>query len=170
MRDYEERDVSTNAPDASTGKTMKSLFTETDTLQRQVGIRLSVLARLLRNTFDRKAASLQATRSQWTMIAIVARYPGSTQRCIAEYLDMSEASAGRLIDKLCQEGLLERRAKEDDRRARVVYVTEAAAPVLAALGEAATENEAQLFKGFSDAELEQMCAFMDRIHANASEG
>lgn len=149
-------------------KSMKSLFFEHDTLQRHVSLRLSVLTRVIRNTFDRRVSALQATNSQWMMIGIAARYPGSTQRSLAEYLDMSEASAGRLIDKLCNEGLLERRAREDDRRAREVYVTDAAKPLLETLSTVASQSEQEFFAGFTDEELLQMRSFLDRIYENAT--
>lgn len=138
--------------------------------KRQVGLRMTVIARLQRNNFDRKVAALSVTRSQWAMIAIVARYPGSTQRTIAEYLEMSEASAGRLIDRLCADGLLERRDRRDDRRARAVYLTAQAEPLLARLGTIAAESEQRMFNGFSDQEIEQMLNFMDRIYENVSRG
>ncbi len=141
-----------------------------ETPRRQVSVRLTVLARLQRNNFDRKVAGLNVTRSQWAMIAVVARYPGSTQRTIAEYLEMSEASAGRLIDRLCADGLLERRDRHDDRRARAVYLTDAAGPLLEQLGTSAAESEERMFQGFTDEELLQMRDFMDRIYENASRG
>ena len=75
-------------------------------LKRSIVLRMTVLARLLRSRFDRQVSSLNVTRSQWSMIAVVARKPGATQRMIAEMLEMSEASAGRLIDRLCADGLL----------------------------------------------------------------
>ncbi|MBT0669592.1 MarR family transcriptional regulator [Novosphingobium profundi] len=154
----------------STCKTMKSLFFKGDTIQRQISIRLTVLARLLRNNFDRKVSALNGSLSQWTMIGIAARYPGATQRTLAEHLGISEASAGRLIDKLCTEGLLERADREDDRRARAVHVTDAARPLLETIGQIATESEEKIFKGFSHEELEQMRDFLDRIYANAGKG
>ena len=138
--------------------------------KRQVGLRMTVIARLQRNNFDRKVAALNVTRSQWAMIAIVARYPGSTQRTIAEYLEMSEASAGRLIDRLCADGLLERRDRRDDRRARAVYLTEKAEPLLTKLGAIAAESEQRMFSGFSDEEIEQLLSFMNRIYDNVSRG
>ncbi|MCT2400798.1 MarR family winged helix-turn-helix transcriptional regulator [Novosphingobium mangrovi (ex Huang et al. 2023)] len=138
--------------------------------RRQVGLRMTVIARLQRNTFDRKVATLNVTRSQWAMIVIVARHPGSTQRTIAEFLEMSEASAGRLIDRLCADGLLERRDRRDDRRARAVYLTDKAEPLLAKLGAIASESEQRMFNGFSDEELEQLLNFMDRIYENVSRG
>lgn len=138
--------------------------------KRQVGLRMTVIARLQRNNFDRKVAALNVTRSQWAMIAIVARYPGSTQRTIAEYLQMSEASAGRLIDRLCADGLLERRDRRDDRRARAVYVSEQAGPLLAKLGAIASESEQRMFNGFSEEEIEKLLELMDRIYENVSRG
>jgi len=129
-----------------------------------------VLARLLRNNFDRQVASLNVTRSKWAMIAVVSRAPGATQRQIAEALEMSEASAGRLIDRLCAEGLLERRPRDDDRRARAVYLTSAAEPLLDQLAAIAKVGEERLFKDFTDAELDQLKGYMDRLYENASRG
>ena len=138
--------------------------------KRAVGLRLTVLARLLRNNFDRQVAELHVTRSQWAMIAVVARAPGATQRVIAEALEMSEASAGRLIDRLCADGLLERRERDDDRRARAVYLTDAAEPLLYKLATIARDTEDRMFKGFSEGELDRLQEYVDRIYANVLKG
>ena len=140
-----------------------------DSKQRNIGMRLGILARVLRNNFDRQVASLNVTRSQWAMIAVVARQPGASQRVIAEALEMSEASAGRLIDRLCAEGLLERKAREDDRRARAVFLTDAAEPLLDKLAEIARISEDRLFKGFSEDELDHLKDYIDRLYENTSQ-
>jgi MarR family transcriptional regulator for hemolysin len=115
-----------------------------------------VLARLLRSDFDRQLSKTSITRSQLSLIAVVQGRPGSSQRAIAEILDMSEASAGRLIDRLCADGLLERRERDDDRRARAVYVTDAALPLLSKAREVSQENAERVFQGFSPEQLEQL--------------
>lgn len=138
--------------------------------KRTIGLRLTVIARLLRNNFDRQVATHNVTRSQWAMIAVVSRQPGATQRMIAEMLEMSEASAGRLIDRLCADGLLERRERQDDRRARAVYLAEGAEPLLAKLAEIADLSEERMFQGFDDRELEQLQGYLERIYANVSRG
>jgi MarR family transcriptional regulator for hemolysin len=135
--------------------------------RRSISLRINVLARMLRNIFDRLVGDLSVTRSQWQMIVVVARKPGVTQRTIAEALEISEASAGRLIDRLCAEGLLERRERDDDRRARAVYITEKAEPLLAKLAEIAAVNEELMFKGFSEQELDNLQNYLDRIYQNA---
>lgn len=142
----------------------------TMSLKREIALRFTVLARLLRSNFDRQVAGLNVTRSQWSMIAVVARHPGATQRMVAEMLEMSEASAGRLIDRLCADGLLERRDRDDDRRARAVYLTDKAEPLLARLADIANDAEERMFSGFSNVELDQMQNFVDRIYANLSKG
>lgn len=134
--------------------------------KRNIALRLTVLARLMRNSFDRQVASLNVTRSQWSMIVVVARNPGATQRTIAEALEMSEASAGRLIDRLCAEGLLQRQERYDDRRARAVYLTPAAEPLLAKLYEIGRKGEKAIFSGFSDAELETLEGYLERVYRN----
>jgi DNA-binding MarR family transcriptional regulator len=136
--------------------------------RRNIGLRLTVLARLMRSKFDRIVSDLNVTRSQWAMIAVVSRRPGATQRTIAEALEMSEASAGRLIDRLCADGLLERRDRDDDRRARAVYLTKAAEPLLAKLAEIARKGEEEMFKGFSPDEIDRLEDLLDRLYANIS--
>ena len=126
------------------------------TMKRTISLRISVLARNLRNYFDRQVAALGVTRSQWAMIAVVATNPGATQRMIADTLEMSEASAGRLVDRLCNEGLLTRRSREDDRRAKAIYISEAAEPLLEKLTIIARDSEDRMFKGLSDTEIETL--------------
>lgn len=162
--------MATEAEDKLTGKLGDVLSDKTESPRRQVSLRLTVIARLQRNNFDRLVTELNVTRSQWAMIAVVARYPGSTQRTIAEYLEMSEASAGRLIDRLCADGLLERRDRRDDRRARSVFVTDAAHPLLDKLGLIAAEAEGRMFHGFSDEEVTQLRDYLSRIYDNVSRG
>jgi MarR family transcriptional regulator for hemolysin len=138
--------------------------------KRTIGLRLSTLARALRNNFDREVAALSVTRSQWAMIAVVAHRPGATQRLISETLEMSEASAGRLIDRLCADGLLERRERNDDRRARAIYISDAAEPLLGKLEEFAERVESRLLRGFSPEEITQLEEYLDRIATNAARG
>ena len=123
---------------------------------------------MLRQEFDRAVAELGITRSQWTMIVVVARRPGATQREIAEVLDVSEASAGRLIDRLCADGLLERHEHPDDRRARVVSVTEKARPLLDKLSELGRSNERRVFRDFSETELESLSDLLDKLYRTLS--
>ena len=133
-----------------------------------IGLRLSVIARLLRQDFDRLVSTRGITRAQWTMIVVAARKPGATQREIAEVLEVTEASAGRLIDRLCADGLLERLEKPDDRRARAVHITDKAKPLLECLATVASESEARIFSDFTEAETATFNALLNKLYRRLS--
>ncbi len=122
----------------------------------------------MRKLFDRDLEGWGVTRSQWTAVVVVARQAGATQRTIADALDMSEAAAGRLIDRLCNEGLLERRAKADDKRAYCVFLTDAAQPILERLGVLGAKHEERTFRGLDDSDLKKLSALLGKIYDNIS--
>lgn len=142
---------------------------EDTNLKRAVSLRLTVIARLMRNHFDKNISTRGVTRSQWSLIVVVARNPGASQRTIADALEITEAAAGRLIEKLCSEGLLERRVDKGDKRARRVYLMPAAQPLLEILAKAGMKSEADAFAGITDEELAQFKILLGKVHANLAE-
>src|SRR5579862_8456075 len=136
--------------------------------RRSIALKLTVIARQLRMTFDKSAERSGLTRAKWTLIAAVARNPGATQRTIAQALEVREITAGRLIDRLCSEGYLKRRENPSDRRAYCVYLTPAAQPVLDKLDEVARIYEAELFAGFEERDLEKLSELLDIMSRNLS--
>jgi MarR family transcriptional regulator for hemolysin len=136
--------------------------------RRSISLKLTVLARQMHKRFDQSVASIGVTRSQWTLIAVIARHPAATQREVAEILEMSETSAGRLIDRLCTDGLLERRQKEDDRRAYCVHLTDAAGAIMEKISLIASEHEKDIFAGFRSEDLKKLDDYLNRLSANTA--
>ena len=128
-----------------------------------------MVARQLRLSFDQSAEACGLTRAQWHLIAVASRHPGATQRTIAESLEVREITAGRLVDRLCDEGYLRREEHPSDRRAYCVYLTPAAQPVLNKLDELARLHEEWIFAGFEPEELEKLDALLDKIARNLSD-
>lgn len=135
---------------------------------RSVALKLSIVARQLRVSFDQSAESCGLTRAQWTVIAVVARNPGATQRTVAEALEIAEITAGRLVDRLCEDGYLRREQNPSDRRAYCVHLTPAAEPLLAKLDDLARVHEARIFAGFESEALEKLDSLLERIAQNLS--
>ncbi len=134
--------------------------------KRAIAVKLTVLARQLRQKFDQVVESDGLTRGKWRVIVAVARCPGATQRTIATALEITEVTAGQLIDRLCADGYLERRQHPKDRRAHCVHLTEAAQPLLGRLNEVAKEHEDQTFAGLDDAQLRLLEAMLDKLAGN----
>jgi DNA-binding MarR family transcriptional regulator len=136
--------------------------------RRSVALKLSTVARLLRITFDQSAEDSGLTRAQWHLVAAVSRHPGATQRTIAEALEVREITAGRLVDKLCDEGYLRREENPTDRRAYCVYLTSKAQPLLDKLDDLAKVHEQAIFAGLQAEDLERIDSFLEQISRNLS--
>ena len=125
-----------------------------------------MVARQLRISFDQKVERSGLTRASWQLIAVVARHPGATQRLIADALEVREITAGRLIDRLCAEGILERRENPQDRRAYCVYLTPAAKPMLDKIDELAKVHESEIFAGFETRDLDRLDELLEGMARN----
>src|ERR1700730_3282426 len=148
---------------------MGSIITALRNRRRSVALKLSIVARQLRVTFDQSAEQSGLTRAQWHLIAVVARNPGATQRTIAEALEVREITAGRLVDRLCDDGYLRRDENPSDRRAYSVYLTPVAQPLLDKLDDLAKLHEAAIFAGFEADDLERLDTLLDAIARNLSD-
>lgn len=138
-----------------------------ETLKRTITMKLAVIARQMRAQFDEQTIStLGVSRSQWTVIAVLASFPGATQREIAETLEISEVSAGRIVDRLCSEGLVERRRKEEDRRAHAVFLTEAGENLTSRLSDVARDTEESVFEGVEREDLKTFSNVLEQMAAN----
>lgn len=127
---------------------------------------MTVVARQIRMRFDEEAERAGVTRAHWTLIAAVARMPGATQKTIAGLLQISEVSAGRLIDKMSSEGMIVRQTDDTDRRAYRLHLTDAARPLLNELGVIARENETRVFAGLSEDELRELDRLLGVVARN----
>jgi MarR family transcriptional regulator for hemolysin len=137
-----------------------------DERKKALAMKLTVIARQLWLEFDQDAEKIGLTRAKWSVVAEANRDPGATQRSIATRLQVTDVTAGRLIDRLCAEGLLERHENPEDRRAYRVYPTEPAQPMLAKLQELATDHAREAFAGFAEAELAQLDALLESLARN----
>ena len=94
-------------------------------LQPNVGALLYDVARLIRRRFERRArqTGLAITRQQARALLHVARDEGLSQAAVATMLDIEPIALVRLLDRLHEEGLVERRPHATDRRVRTLWLT-----------------------------------------------
>src|SRR5262249_20480298 len=99
---------------------------------RNFGFLVHDVSRLIKRRFDRKArqTGLPITRRQAAVVLYVARNEGVSQSEEASWLDLEPIALVRMLDKLNDEGLVERRAHPTDRRVRTLWLTPTALPVV----------------------------------------
>ena len=123
-------------------------------------------ARAIRRDFDRRAASLGATRAQWRVLARLSRQDGQRQVELADALEVEPITLCRMVDRLAEAGLVERRSDESDRRAWRIHLTEKARPVIASLHELADDFHRDLLDGVADEDRETVQRVLARIRHN----
>jgi MarR family transcriptional regulator for hemolysin len=133
---------------------------------RSIALKLNVIARQLRQRFDQVVEGDGLTRGKWSVVVAVARNLGATQRTIAAMLEITEVTAGQMIDRLCADGYLERREHPKDRRAYCVHLTPAAKPLLGRLEEIAKIHEEQTFADLSEEDLVCLDAMLNTVARN----
>jgi MarR family transcriptional regulator, transcriptional regulator for hemolysin len=135
-------------------------------LNREFAFTLNDVARLLRTYADHKAAQFGITRAQWVVLVRLDRSEGLKQSELAEMLDLQPISLTRLLDKLCDCGLIERRADPHDRRAKRLFLTPAARPLLDKLGDLGAELMATALAGVERQSVEHMVAQLGIVKEN----
>ncbi len=121
---------------------------------------------MLRTYADQKAAQFGVTRAQWAVLVRLDRSEGLKQSELAEILDLQPISLTRLLDKLCECGLIERRADPIDRRAKRLFLTPAARPLLEKLGDLGEGLMATALAGVERESVERMIAQLDIVKEN----
>lgn len=136
------------------------------TLQREFAFTLNDVARMLRTYADHKAAQFGITRAQWVVLVRLDRSEGLKQSELAEILDLQPISLTRLLDKLCECGLIERRPDPVDRRAKRLFLTPAARPLLEKLGDLGEELLGTALTGVERESVEHMVAQLGLVKEN----
>jgi MarR family transcriptional regulator for hemolysin len=134
--------------------------------KRELAFVINDVGRLLRTLADQKAARFGATRAKWAVLARLERFEGLKQAELAEMLDLQPITLTRLLDGLAQNGLIERRPCDNDRRAKRLYLTPAARPLLDRLGELGQELMATALEGLDDAAVATLLANLSTVKEN----
>lgn len=137
--------------------------------ERYFGFLVSDVARLLRTEFDRRVRDLDLTRSQWLALTRIYRQPGCTQSELAETLEMEKGSAGRLIDRLEDNGFVERKADPTDRRVKRIHLTPEAEAIERTMRMIALETIHEALSDLDEAERDKAVEALITVKARLQE-
>ena len=135
-------------------------------IRREVLFQLSDVARAMRTHIDQCAREHGMTRAQWGVLVRLERQEGMTQAEMAEALEIQPISLVRLVDRLCEQDLVERRPHPTDRRANRLYLTDKGRAMLALLAPLGREVAADILAEFDEREVSDLLQKLLRIKSN----
>ena len=133
---------------------------------RNFGFLLKDVSRLSSRNFELHAFELGLTLPQCKVLVYLARNEGINQIRLADLTDTDPMTMVRIIDRMEQDGWVERRQGEEDRRERRLYLTARAAPVVERIWAIGDRSRAEALAGLSAAERAQLIRLLERIHGN----
>jgi MarR family transcriptional regulator, transcriptional regulator for hemolysin len=133
---------------------------------RNFGFLLKDVSRLYSLNFERHATELNLTLPQCKVLCYLQRNEGISQVQLAYLTDTDPMTLVRILDRMERDGLIERRADPDDRRARRLYLQEAALPVLKEIWRVSDRARAECFSRMPVADRVQLLDLMQQMHSN----
>jgi MarR family transcriptional regulator, transcriptional regulator for hemolysin len=138
-------------------------------LDRSFGFLIHDVARLFGRRFSQNGSRLGLTRAQCRTLGYLARNEGINQAGLADLLEIRPMTLVRQIDRMEEAGWIERRPDPADRRARRLYLTTKARPILGRIWRVAIATRDEALAPLSAAETEQLIGLLRRVHATLSD-
>lgn len=130
---------------------------------------LSDSARLLRRTFDMQVRAVGVTGPQARLLLLLGLHEGQNQGFYAEQLDVEAITLGRMLDRMEEAGLIERRRDPADRRAWRVHLTESGQQRLPRLRDSVAPMVEAMLAGLSEGQREQLAQTLEQVRANLNQ-
>jgi MarR family transcriptional regulator for hemolysin len=135
-------------------------------IKREMAFTIMDVARLIKTYADQRARQFGISRAQWAVLIRIERTEGLKQSELAEMLDLQPITLTRLLDRLADSGLIERRADPNDRRANRLYLMPAAKPLLGQLAELGADMMETVLEGLSATSIERMLKELSAVKGN----
>lgn len=135
-------------------------------MEDNIGSMMAQVARLMRRHFDERARAIGVTRPQWQVITLLSRNPGINQGGLADLLEVEPITLGRMIDRMQDAGLVERRSDPGDRRAWRLFLTPHGEDLIDKLRPFANDTLDSALSGIDRDEVALLMRTLDRMRSN----
>jgi MarR family transcriptional regulator, transcriptional regulator for hemolysin len=125
--------------------------------------RLAVAGRLLRTAADAELARHGIAAAGVGVLLRLVDQDGLTQAQLARLQSVEAPTMCRLIDRLARDGMVERQADPQDRRATRVYLTAHGRETAASGAAVVADLEARAFADLEEDEARVLAALLDRV-------
>ncbi|KIN61586.1 Transcriptional regulator, MarR family [Sulfitobacter noctilucae] len=135
------------------------------------GFLISTAARLMRAAFEREIENSQigVTSGEARVLAHMSVNGAMRQHHLADRLGVAAMSVTAFLDKLESLGLIQRSADPNDRRAKIVTLTQAAEPILGKIHLAGSRATEAAFAGISAEDFDLFRTVCHKLCANLDE-
>ena len=132
----------------------------------KIGVLVHELSRLRRKAIDLLLQPLGITGTQWWALTYISLRPGLSQARLADELNLGKVALGDLIERLMKLGLVNRRLDENDKRVKLIYLSEAGMSLARDIRKISSGVQDSALQGISPEELDQAISVLMRMKDN----
>lgn len=133
-----------------------------------LGSLIADVSHLMRRAFDERARGIGVSRPQWRVLTMLRRHEGINQGGLADLIEVEPITLCRMVDRLQEADLVERRADPADRRAWRLYLTDKARALLEDMRPLALGLFDDAMAGLELEEREALFQMLARLRVNLS--
>lgn len=133
-----------------------------------LGFALEEAGRAYVRRFEERVRDLALEPMACKALLVLAENEGVTQQRLSELTMLDPVAIGRILERLEAEGLVARRPRPDDGRARAVVLTRKAVEMLPKLWQAVKESLREALTGMSTTEKRVLMGALQRVVSNLS--
>lgn len=131
-----------------------------------VGSMFHDIAHLTRQRIDTALKPYGLTRLKWLAIGIIADNEGFSQADLASRLELKGAATGKLVDRLVERELVERRSDTSDRRVYRLFATQKSHALLLELEPMGETLRQDILRGLDEENIGALKNSLKKIKAN----
>jgi MarR family transcriptional regulator for hemolysin len=138
------------------------------TTQEQLGMAIGEVSRCWRAKLDERLRPLGLSQSRWmVLLHLSKRGDGVVQKALAEWMGIEGPTLVRILDRMTEDGWIERRESPTDRRAKTVHLTEQARAVIQQINKVAAQLRGELLANIPVADIEACMRVLQNIKHTA---
>lgn len=133
-----------------------------------LGSLIADVSHLMRRAFDERARSIGLSRPQWRVLTMLRRHEGIHQAGLADLIEVEPITLARMVDRLQDAELVERRADPQDRRTWRLFMTAKGRALLEDMRPMAFGLFEEAMTGLTALEQDNLFQMLARIRTNLS--
>lgn len=135
-----------------------------DSYKESMGFHLARANQKLINRLAREFRKYNITPEQWALLNILRSEDGLSQKDLTDKMGKDQTTITRALDNLNKKNLIIRQSSTDDRRVYLIFMTSEGANLMNILVPIARNTMSDIFKGFSQEEINQLRTLLDRLY------
>lgn len=138
-------------------------------MDERVGYHIGLAAHFLQNNYNQKLAEYELTVAQAKVLFMLVNYGDQLQSELQNRLYIKGSTMNGIIDSMLKKQLIEKKDSQNDRRSKLIILTEKGKLLEEKLWLETQDMDAELLKDFSHEEKLLLLAWLKRIKKNLLE-